>query len=428
MGPFEVRIEKIVSGGDGLARHQGRVVFVPATAPGERHLVEVVEERKDFLRARTVECLEPSPARRSPPCPYYLSCGGCALMHLVPAAQLESKRAVLEEGLRQSFPGQVRVSAAGEAGYRNRLRFHVASSERGTVAGFRRRGSREIVDIDHCLLGSSSLNETWRRLRGALRDARGLARSLVSVELQESSHHPGSIAARFVVSSTDALPRFDASVRESLGTAIGLEGLVVSVDRRGPLARSGRPFVDHRVLDLTLRQSVGSFFQANRFLLEELVRRVLPDVSAPAPARALDLYCGVGLFSLPLARRGARVLGIETETLALSDARASAERAGLAAASVRFARGDASGYLLRAELRPDDFVVVDPPRGGLPRALVDALGKSSLRSLRYVSCDPPALFRDLRLLGARGFRIDSIALIDLFPNTHHFECVSILTR
>lgn len=426
---FEVRIEKIVSGGEGLARHGGRVVFVPATAPGERHRVEAVRDKKDYLRARSVEMLEPSPARRAPPCPYYQSCGGCALMHLVPEAQLEAKRAILVEGLDRSLPGfagPVRLSAAEEVGYRNRLRFHVASSERATLAGFRRRGSHELVDIDHCLLGSNALNEAWRRVRGALRSSRSMARSVVSVELQESSHQEGSLAARFVVSSTDALGRFDEGFRETLRTEVGLEGLVVSVERGGPLVRSGRPFVDHRVLDLSLRQSVGSFFQANRFLLEDLVRGVLPEGSAPAPARALDLYSGVGLFALPLARRGAQVLGVETETLALSDARASAERAGLG--GVRFVRGDASSYLLRAKLRAEDFVIVDPPRGGLPRTLVDALGRSPIRSLRYVSCDPPALLRDLRLLAASGFRVDSIALVDLFPNTHHFECVSILTR
>jgi 23S rRNA (uracil1939-C5)-methyltransferase len=436
MSAFEVRIEKIVSGGEGLAHHQGRVVFVPGTAPGERHLVESVREKKDYLRARSVECLEPSAARRPPPCPYYQSCGGCALMHLVPEAQLEAKKAVLTEGLARSAPGRtaagqagsVGVSVAQETGYRNRLRFHVAVTNRGTVAGFRKRGSHELVDVEHCLLGSSSLNETWRRVRRTLRDSRGLARSLVSVELQESSHQEGSIAARFVVSSSDALSRFDAGFRENLRTEVGLEGLVVSVDRRGPLVRSGRPFVEHQVQGLLLRQSVGSFFQANRFLLGELVRYVLPDDSAAAPDRALDLYSGVGLFALPLARRGARVVGVETETLALADARASAARAGLGPPGVRFLRGDASAYSQRAKLRPDDFVVLDPPRGGLPRALVEALGESPLRSLRYVSCDPPALFRDMRLLGARGFQMEAIALVDLFPNTHHFECVSILSR
>jgi 23S rRNA (uracil1939-C5)-methyltransferase len=426
---FEDRIEKIVSGGEGLARHEGRVVFVPATAPGERHRVEAVREKKDYVKARSLELLEPSPARRPPPCPYYESCGGCALMHLGPGAQLEAKRAILLEGIGRSLPGfagAIRVSAASEVGYRNRLRFHVAFTRSGTLAGFRRRGSHEVVDIDHCLLGSNQLNEAWRRVRGALRDSPSLARSLFSVELQESSHQEGSIAARFVVSSTDALGKLDEGFRETLRTEVRLEGLVFSVERRGPLVRSGRPFVDHRVLGLSLRQSVGSFFQANRFLLEELVRGVLPEDSTPAPARALDLYCGVGLFALPLARRGSQVLGVETETLALSDARESAGRAGLD--EVRFVRSDASKYVLRAKLRPDDFVIADPPRGGLPRELVDALGRSPLRSLRYVSCDPPALLRDLRLLAAHGFRVDSIALVDLFPNTHHFECVSVLTR
>jgi 23S rRNA (uracil1939-C5)-methyltransferase len=429
---LDVRIEKIVVGGDGLARHEGRVVFVPGTAPGERHRVRVVREKKDFARARSIELLDASVSRRAPPCPYYESCGGCALMHLRPEAQLEAKKAVLTEGLERArirLGAPVAALSAGELGYRNRLRFHVAFAEGGPIAGFRRRGSHEVVDVETCLLGSKTLNETWQRVRRALTDRRPLAKSLISVELDESSHEPGRIAARFVVSSTDGLRGLDEPRREELRSAIGLAGLVGAVFRGGPVVRTGEPFVEHRVGDLTLRQSLGSFFQANRFLLDELVDTVVPapeTEGAETGTRGLDLYCGVGLFALPLARRVSNVIGVESETLALRDAKTNAARAGLG--NLRFIRSDAARYAARDRLRKEDVVILDPPRGGPRPELVDALAQSPLRTIRYVSCDPAALFRDSARLAAHGFAIESATLVDLFPNTHHFETVAVFSR
>lgn len=429
-----VRIEKIVVGGDGLARHEGRVVFVPGTAPGETHRVRVVQAKKDFARARSVELLEASSSRREPPCPYYQTCGGCALMHLRPEAQIEAKRSILTEGLERagSFPKiPIAALSAAELGYRNRLRFHVAFSKAGPAAGFRRRGSHEVIDVESCLLGSATLNETWRLVRRALSERPALARSLVSVELGESSHDPGRIAARFVVSSTDGLRGLGLSdpERQELSSTLGLEGLVGIVSRGGPAVRAGTPFVEHRIGELTLRQSLGSFFQANRFLLAGLVDAVVPAPGAEGAgsgARGLDLFCGVGLFALPLARRVSAVIGVESESLALRDARHNASRAGLG--NLRFVQAAAAAYASRAALREDDMVVLDPPRRGPGGELLDALGRSPLRSIRYVSCDPAILFRDSARLASHGFDLESATLVDLFPNTHHFETIAVFSR
>jgi 23S rRNA (uracil1939-C5)-methyltransferase len=428
---LDVRIEKIVVGGDGLARHEGRVVFVPGTAPGERHRVRLVREKKDFARARSVEILEAAPTRRHPPCPYYESCGGCALMHLRPEAQVEVKKAILTEGLERAgtLPRTpLSTLSAAELGYRNRLRFHVAFSEERSrpVLGFRRRGSHEVVDVEACLLGSPELNETWRLARRAIADRKPLARNLVSVELDESSHERGRIAARFLVSSTHGLRGLDEGRREELQSALGLRGLVAAVSEGGPVARTGQTWVEHRVGDLALRQSVGSFFQANRFLLEGLVDAVVPPNVSETGSRGLDLYCGVGLFALPLAQRVSSVVGVEGETLAIRDAKENAVRAGVG--NVRFVRGDASAFAARGTLRDQDVVLLDPPRGVPPPELLEALGRSPLRSIRYVSCDPAALFRDSARLAAHGFAIDRATLVDLFPNTHHFETVVVFSR
>ncbi|HSF19983.1 MAG TPA: 23S rRNA (uracil(1939)-C(5))-methyltransferase RlmD [Vicinamibacteria bacterium] len=424
---FEVSITKIIAGGHGLGRHEGRAVIVPGTAPGEIHRVRTVVEKKDFIEARSVERLTDSPFRREPPCPYYGLCGGCALMHLEPATQLTAKRTILQESLRRagySDPVEkIEASGSPELRYRTRLRFHVEGKGSRPLLGFRRRQRREVVDIEHCLLGSAALNEAWSGVRRLVGERPAFARHLEQVEFQESSVNPGRIVGRFLVRSIDGLRFLERGGLSRWLDEGRLDGIVVSTSRRGPRVRLGSRSVAHSVSGFHLEQSSESFFQANRFLLEDLVSAVVPETSFD---RAIDLYCGVGLFTLPLARVAKRVFGVETVASSIRDARGNAKRAKLG--NVRFRRMDAARYLERIRLRVDDLVVADPPRGGLALETLEAIGGSSVRSFFYVSCDPPALARDVARLQRHGFRIESLRLLDLFPNTYLFETVARLTR
>lgn len=425
MPAIDVEIEKIVAGGDGLGRHGRRVVFVPETAPGERHRVEIFQEKKDYLRGRSLVCQKPAASRRRAPCRYYGSCGGCSLMHLEPEAQLEAKRGILRESLaRSGVPDseiEVRLTPSPEQGYRTRLRFHVSRQSDRLKMGFRRRGSHDVEDVDHCLLAASSLNDAWRRVRLFFEAEPALARALSSVELQESGHDPGRIIGHFRVRSNDDRRRFESDVRERLLGAASLEGLVVGTDSQE--LRAGRPFVHHRVAGLELRQRAGAFFQANRFLVDELVASVMP--AAPV-SRAVDLYCGVGLLTIPLAQRARHVIGVESSSIAVRDAIANAGLAGVD--TVRFIRSDATRFAEGFRFDEDDYVVVDPPRGGLSRRLRRALARTRVRELCYVSCDPAALGRDTAFFYQHGFELRRLELLDFFPNTHHFETVASLSR
>ena len=249
-----VRIEKIVAGGDGLARHEGRVLFVPGTAPGERHRIEIVEQKKDYGRARTVSCLEPSPDRREPPCPFHAACGGCALMHLEPEAQLEAKRAVLEDSLtrlasgvfRESGPPPVRVVASPETGYRSRARFHVREASGRVRVGFHPRRASRVVDVDACLLASPRVNEVYARVRDALIERRELGRVVASVELQESLDGSGRVTGR---SSSDPGMDGDDSTTRPGSDGSGVRGSTESRSsapggrRRAPPATVSRDTV-----------------------------------------------------------------------------------------------------------------------------------------------------------------------------------------
>ena len=437
---FEITIEKIVAGGEGLGRRQGHVVFVPRAAPGDRLLVEPVETRRDYVRARIIEIRDPSSERREPPCPFYPLCGGCSLMHMEPAAQVESKRRILIESLRRGgrleYEDDVIVLEGPESGYRSRARFHIRHLKRARVPwllGFRERGSHRIVDITHCLQISLQANAVLRELRRWLAEKPDRARNMVSAEIlepcdgfsmappggEESTSEPGRILLHFVVKRGRSPARSDL---QDLVEGARLRGLVVSEEGRpGWRHRLGQSRLVHRVSDLDYRTRVGSFFQVNRYLLDKLVTTVVTPLPSGS-GTVVDLYCGVGLFTLPMARAATRVVGVESSSPAILDGRANARRVGLG--QVEFVESEAGDYAAHYGFQGVDTVIVDPPRGGLGALVVAALVEHPPRELRYVSCDPAALGRDAGRVARGGLLLQGLVLLDMFPNTHHFETVA----
>jgi len=423
---FEIAIEKIVAGGDGLGRHEGRVVFVPGAAPGERIALELVENRRDYLRGRIVKILEASGDRREPPCVFYGECGGCSIMHLQPKAQAETKRSILLESLRRGggleFSGEIPIRTGPESGYRARSRFHVKVTRQGALVGFKQRRSHRLVDVTRCLQITPVANEVLDAFRRWLASRRDRATGLVSAEILESSAPSGRVLLHFLVNRGWALSLAD--LEELVGSA-DLAGLVVTEEPRGSARRRGRRLgsssVVNQVAGLDYQVAVESFFQSNRFLLEPLVGEVVSDTEGAFGA-VVELYCGVGLFTLPLARVAERVVGVESSSQAVEDARANARRAGLA--NVSFVCETAGQYVVQQGFEGVDLVVVDPPRGGLERQVVAGLSRQPPQELRYISCDPAALGRDAGKLGRAGLELHSLVLLDMFPNTHHFETVA----
>ena len=413
-------------------------MFVARAAPGDRLLVEPVDRQRDFVRAQTVEVLEPSPSRREPPCPYYESCGGCSLMHLRPEAQREAKREILLESLRRSggvsFGGDVVVRSGPEFGYRVRARFHVKSTRRGTLIGFFEQASHRVVEVGACLQISDEANRVLRAVRGFLASSSRRSSEIESFELLETVASPdaapagegGRVVAHFIVKKGKGPAKNEL---EELVRRENLGGIVVSrseLETRGRTERRvGEVRTQNRVAGHELGASVHAFFQANRFLLGTLVDEVVPP-SQEKVGRAVDLYCGVGLFSLPLARFASRVVGVEVSAAAVEDARLNAKGAGLD--NIDFFAESAATYAARAGFDSVDLVVADPPRPGLERAVVDALCRRPPKEIRYVSCDPASLGRDAGRFREGGLELARLVLLDFFPNTHHLESVATFRR
>jgi len=443
---FHLRIDKIVAGGFGLGRHEGQVVFVPQSAPGDRLLVEPFERKRDFLRAAVVEVVEASPERRQPPCPYFASCGGCSMMHLRLPAQQEAKLQILLESLRRGggfdFKDEVPIRTGPESGYRVKARFHVKLTRRGPVVGFHAQGTHRVVDIDRCLQISDAANRVLSELRGWLAANRQRASGVESLELiepvgddsTESGVSGGRLIVHFLVKTGRAPSRHDL---EELVQKVGLAGLVVTESGLTTVPRVSRRLGEtktrHGVAGFDLEASIHAFFQANRFLLDALVAEVVPPAGQAGPvgqagqsgqglSRVVDLYCGGGLFCLPLAGLADAVVGVEISPAAVADARVNASRAGIT--NITFREESSADFAAREGFEGVDLVVADPPRGGLERTVVETLCLQPPKELRYVSCDPASLGRDAGRLRRGGLELARLVLLDFFPNTHHVESVA----
>ena len=382
-----VTIEKWVYGGEALARLDGRVVLAPFVLPGET----VRLEADDGIHARLAEVLTPAPERVAPPCPLFTRCGGCHYQHAPYDFQLARKVEILREQLRRvgkiEYTGEIETVSGPPLGYRNRAQFHIADGSIGYLAA----RSHTLVPVSGgCPISSPRLNQALADMRARLGDPR--------------------------------FPRFVHSI-EMFTNEIDVQVNALETDR--PVARSFYEWcgstvaIDYATSFGTFRVSPRSFFQVNRFLIEPLVDAALYQAEGKT---ALDLYAGVGLFAVPLARRFEKVIAVESSVTAARDLEVNAARA-----EVRLETECARVEdFLRTLAETPDFVLADPPRAGLDKAVAGQLERLTPPRITLVSCDPATLARDLA--GLTSYRIERLTLVDLFPQTYHLETIAQLVR
>lgn len=418
---IEVTVEKAVYRGLGLARHEGQVVFVPRGRPGDRLRVRVESVTPGYARAITESVLVEGPAQRTSPCPAFSLCGGCAYQHVDYDAQLRLKEGILRESLSRAgvvWEPPIPVKGSPEEGWRTRAAFHLQHAGGAWRLGLHIEGTHRVVDLERCLQISAGMNRTQRALAKALAERPQWARRISSVDLAESGDGTQLVAAL----ETDMGAADVAALAVIADAAPWLTGMGAAVGRGGrrryvPLR--GEPYVHTTVLGVPLRAHVRSFFQANRFLVDDLARAVVD--ATPPGGTVLDLYAGVGLFALTLAQRADTVRGVEINPTAAEDAAHNARRAGLE--NLRIAAGDVRQGLGSWQAASGERIVLDPPRTGAGADVVRAVAGRQPEVVVYVSCDPPTLGRDLRVFGAEGYRLESLQAFDMFPDTHHLEAV-----
>ena len=419
----DVAIEKSVYRGLGLARHEGQVLFVPRALPGERLRVRIVSQERGYARAAVVERLTPSPLERPSPCAFFPRCGGCAYQHLDRSAELRLKEEILRESLRRgqvAWEAPIEVVPSPETGWRTRATFHADAGRGGITLGLYEEGSRRVVNLEgECLQVSAALNRALGHVRRMLSGRGAAAPRIGDVHLAES-HDGGEIVVWLDgdLSAAEAQALGTAAARAPWITGFGVT--TGPPDGRRRLLIRGSPYVHVVVAGVRLRSHAAAFFQGNRFLVEPLAREV--ERLLPGDGPFLDLYGGVGLFGLTAGRTASEVVIVESSGLAAEDAQANALSAGLG--HVRVVTGSVESALERRPAVPGERVVLDPPRSGAGRRVAEAVAARRPEAVVYVSCDPTTLARDLRTLGAAGYRVDSLALFDLFPATMHLETVA----
>ena len=422
MDAFTVRVEKLVYGGDGLAHHDGKPVFVPFVLPGEVVDVFPTEDSRKLIRALPTAVKETAGNRIEPRCPYFARCGGCHYQHLSYDNQLALKVDLLRETLRRlgriDWQEEIPAHASPPWNYRNRIQLKLAPdpvAAESLQVGFHRAGSHTLCAIEECPLSSPKLNRLISVLNRLLQE-KALPLALRGVEAFVDDRDETFWLSLSALRLDFDLPALIERLRTELDALLSLEFIESGTGRR---TSNGLGWIYYRVGSNNLRVSHGSFFQVNRPLLPLLAERVAEGLEGQV---ALDLYAGVGLFARALAEKFARVVAVEGEARAAADL--AANLSGLEQVEAQAAT---VAHYLAGSPEKCDVAVLDPPRSGLERGVAEALADLAPPKLIYLSCDPATLARDLGRLAPR-YRLTSLELIDLFPQTFHIETLARLER
>jgi 23S rRNA (uracil1939-C5)-methyltransferase len=428
---MEVRIEKLVYGGDGLAHHEGQTVFVPLVLPGELVSIASAARKKKFVRGRLERVVEASPERVAAPCPHFGRCGGCQYQHIPYDAQIRYKTEILRETLgrigRVRWDGPVETHASPPFGYRNRTQWKIRTlnddSAGAAGIGYFEAGSTRLCAVDECAILSPRLADTFAKLRALV------ASNKTFSAIDEIEAFSDSADEKVLLNlSSERLTGSPESIASALREAIpNLVSILVQDRRADKFELFGPGYLSYSASGAEFRVGHLSFFQVNRFLIDTLVETVVGDSRGRL---ALDLFAGVGLFTVPLTKRFERVIGVESNLAAAKDLEVNLQSSGGASPTHRHAT--AEEFLSHWQEKPD-LVVLDPPRAGVEPETLTRLKKLAPWRINYLSCDPATLARDLAALvgdqeNPGPYEIRDINLFDIFPQTYHMEVLVRLKR
>ena len=425
--PVEVTLTGMAHRGPALGRIDGQVVFAFYGIPGEQVRVQLELRRKKFLQAHVVEVLAPSPDRVAPTCPYYGACGGCQWQHIGYSAQVRLKRQVVEEHFARIGKQSVTVDQVHtpSSPWEYRYGCEIALSR---AAGFRQRGSRRVVEVEHCAISHPLISKLLATLNTMIQDGRipdlwGMNWVEARVISQGATAKLALVLEGVRNIDLEAQPEFRA-VLAALTTIPD----AISVSYRTPSGAvapfAGPAMVDVEVLGKAIRFPPGAFFQASVEMLPTAIARMRALAKVQADETVLDLYCGVGIFGLFLAEDAARVIGIEADAQAIDAARQTAALWGLQ--NTEF--WDLPAEKVTEDLPQVDVAIVDPPRTGMDPRVLRAVAGSAPRRIAYLSCEPSTLARDAALLKEAGYRVQRLELLDFFPQTYHIESLALFRR
>jgi len=429
---LQLSIEKLVYGGDGLGHAEGNIVFAPFVLPGEEIRVEVTSRKKKLVWAKPLAILKPEAARVKPVCPHFGVCGGCHYQHAAYSSQVNYKIEILRETLSRmggvNWTGEITPHTAEPLHYRNRAQWAVRNANPRAL-GYYLPESNAIVPIDRCYVISPTLADTFGKLQEITRSG-SLPAEVLEIEAFVDS-------ADSKVALNVAFKEFRNPVAELTklfhDTVPALHSLLLLDQKKNRFELSGPGYLIQEAGGYQFRVSHLSFFQVNRFLVEDLLRTVIAGAKGDL---ALDLYAGVGFFTLPLTKSFQRVVSVDANLSATRNLRENADTADTSIVSQHVQTEE----FLKTATEAPDFVVLDPPRAGLGQVSAQKLADLGPKEIAYLSCDPATLARDLAILmqtprkpadsarTAHRYETSSVDFFDLFPQTYHIEALVRLRR
>ncbi|NPV28001.1 MAG: 23S rRNA (uracil(1939)-C(5))-methyltransferase RlmD [Firmicutes bacterium] len=425
-------IEGFSHQGEGVGRYDGWAVFVPNTIPGEEVRVRLVEAKKSYLRGEIIEILKPSVYRTEPACQLVNQCGGCQLQHICYEEQLRLKTQLVRDALArigglEKPVVQPIIGMNDPWRYRNKVEWHGRESNRKSGLGYFAPGSHQVIEPADCLL----LPELWSKIRLVVRKYTPEVRHVV---LRQSAMNNEIML--ILVTETEKFRGKDDLARELMTKFPQIVSVVQNINPKrtsvlfGPqwLLLAGRANLTDELAGLRFDLSPASFYQVNPVQTRVLYAQVLEYAGLVGQETVIDLYCGIGTISLLLARQARKVYGIEVIQEAVADAWQNAELNGID--NAEFIVGKAEEILPRLASRgiQADVVVMDPPRKGCERVVLEAIGNLKPDTIIYVSCNPATLARDLSYLTQHGFMVEEVQPVDMFPQTDHVECIVLIKR
>ncbi len=424
------RVEALTHEGAGVAHHEGKAVFIDGALPGERVRFCYDGRKRHYDKAHVVEVLESAADRVEPPCPHFGVCGGCRLQHLAPAAQVRAK----EQIVRDTFwhVGQVNPQVWAPAltgptvGYRRKARLgvRVVPKKGGVLVGFRERNHSFIAPLENCLTLEPRIGTRLTVLRDLI------ATLSVAARVPQVEYGGGDGGAALIFRHLEPLSAADEEAIQSFGARLGLDvyGQAAGPESIRALGPTRPLFYTLPAFDIRLEFAAHDFVQVNGVVNQAMVSQALAWLEVGPASRVLDLFCGLGNFTLPLARRVREVTGIEGNAALVAQAARNAATNGLANAHFVAADLDAAGVAGVIGDSPPDAALLDPPRTGALGA-VQALGALAVPRILYVSCNPATLARDAQVLvGQFGYRLARAGVMDMFPHTHHIESMALFER
>ncbi len=425
---FAIEIEKMVYGGLGLGRADGKVIFVPFTAPGERVKIEVVREKKDYAEGMLKGLEQVSPLRVKPFCPLFGECGGCQYQHLSYPEQLKLKEEAVKEMLhRLTMKGDFEVlpiiPSPYDRGYRIRAQFKAGMNGGRMVLGFYAWRSHRVVEVQECPLLYPLANQILQGLQGWLGERNKV--SVSNADLQVSPHEGQGVI--FLQMEGPANPGMGEEICRNIK---GVKGVALEGKQKiswGDLSLQYHWPEIQGMPGLYIRTSGESFSQVNPFQNWNLIQKVIEWSDLRGQEMVLDLFCGSGNLTLPLAQRARKVWGVDQDAQAIDHGAENARANHLSNCTFFAASAEEGIRRVKEEVRSVDVAVLDPPRVGA-RGILDLLVSLCPRKILYVSCEPPTLARDLARLTALGYNIKKVQPLDMFPQTYHIEVIVELTN